>query len=589
MRKFILIFILFSLIQYVYAENIEDVFDDFLRDFLRFNPETATEMGLTVQMGYNIDNGALTPITSEAVLKEYDMLESYRERLNNIDIESLPDSQRISALIMEWYIDNTVDGRDFYNHAYTINYMLGFHMSYISLMSEYHTLGSRTDINDYLRRLNAYAGKIEDAMQRIKKQKESGILPHKMLIERHRKQIEEFTALPADSNILYTRIRDLNDISGVDKNDLNAYASKALSILSDSIYPAYDEYIDFLKSMEGQADYKAGVWKLPQGDKYYAQCLKHHTTTDMSADEIHQLGLDEVKRIQGEIIKKMQTLGFEGKDFMDITGQYWDDTWNNHPEFFFADEENSKQKVLNAYQSIIDSTYKRMESLFINIPDIYVHAKHIPEYKKSGAGAYYQPASIDESREGVFYVHPDWQPFKPGMATLTFHEAVPGHHFQFSVQNQSPYVRDYQHLFFFTGYAEGWALYAEKLGYESGWHRSAYDEIEYLYSELFRAARLVIDTGLHSKRWTRKEALDYMEATLGWKSEGEIDRYCIWPGQACAYKIGEITILQLRQKAMDALGDKFDLAAFHDEILKYGSVPLSLLETIVDDYIDNNI
>jgi uncharacterized protein (DUF885 family) len=226
-----------------------------------------------------------------------------------------------------------------------------------------------------------------------------------------------------------------------------------------------------------------------------------------------------------------------------------------------------------------------LPEMFSVIPQTPVQVKPVPEFKEATMGTYYQPPKLGESNPGVFYANLSYQHFKPGMQTLAYHEAIPGHHFQFAIAREAEDARLYQALFFFTGYAEGWALYAEKLAKEYGFYEDPHSIIGYLRSELFRAARLVLDTGIHSKKWTREKALQYMLENIGWSWPGEIDRYIIWPGQACAYKIGELKMLELRKKAQERLGDDFNIKEFHCIVLEHGSVPLEVLEGLVDDYI----
>jgi uncharacterized protein (DUF885 family) len=255
------------------------------------------------------------------------------------------------------------------------------------------------------------------------------------------------------------------------------------------------------------------------------------------------------------------------------------------PGLLYPDSEEGKLQTLAGYQALIDSMAGRLPEMFSVLPRARVKAERVPLFREATAGTYYQPAKLDGSSPGIFYANLGYRHFKPGMPCLTYHEAIPGHHLQIALEQESPDTRLFKAFFFFTGFGEGWALYAERLAKEFGFYRDARSRIGYLKSELFRATRLVVDTGLHFKRWTRDQAFEYMQENNGWCSYAEIDRYVTWPGQACAYKIGELRIVELREKARRALGAKFDLKDFHSEILKRGSMPLAMLEQIVDDYI----
>ncbi|MBE0434129.1 DUF885 domain-containing protein, partial [candidate division WOR-3 bacterium] len=251
----------------------------------------------------------------------------------------------------------------------------------------------------------------------------------------------------------------------------------------------------------------------------------------------------------------------------------------------FPNTEQGKAQTLRAYQAAIDTMERRLPELFSRIPRARVKVVQVPAFKESMIGTYYQPPKLDGSGIGIFYVNLSYQHSKAGIKALAYHEAIPGHHLQIALEQEAPDARFFKALFFFTGYVEGWALYAERLAGEYGFYRDTPSTIGYLRSELFRAARLVIDTGIHHRKWSRERAYHYLLDNVGWSSYSEIDRYITWPGQACAYKVGELKILKLRERARSALGDRFDIRKFHDIVLQNGSVPLALLEQTVDSYV----
>jgi uncharacterized protein (DUF885 family) len=308
----------------------------------------------------------------------------------------------------------------------------------------------------------------------------------------------------------------------------------------------------------------------------------------LTPDEVHALGHQEVRRIQTEIAELLPTIGIPDTGaFTTKLGAYAEYANNRTDEtFFYPLTEEGRQQTLKDYQAIVDSMYMKLPEMFAKIPEIPVRVKRVPEYKEKTAGTYYQPPSLRGESEGTFYANLSYQHNKAGMKALTYHEAIPGHHFQMALEQESPDSRLFKALFFFTGFVEGWALYAEKLAKEYGCYTDIHSKISALRSELFRAARLVVDTGIHAKKWTRDQALQYMFDNVGWGWYGEIDRYIAWPGQACAYKIGELKILELRKRAKTELGEKFDIKDFHEVVLKYGSVPLDVLEEIVNEYIE---
>jgi uncharacterized protein (DUF885 family) len=329
-----------------------------------------------------------------------------------------------------------------------------------------------------------------------------------------------------------------------------------------------------------------GVWRLPDGDAYYAYALRHHTTTDLTPEEVHQLGLKEVARIQSEMRKLFAGQGIaHNESFGEMQRAYWA-SLQNKPELGYPDTPESRKQVLADYLHIIEEAQKNIKDVFDVTPKTPIKVEAVPQYQQnSSPGAYYQPPALDGSRPGIFYVNLANLPSKTGMQTLAYHEGVPGHHFQLAVQRETQGIPTFQKALGFTAHLEGWALYTEKLARELGFYKDAYTKLGNLWSELFRASRLVLDTGIHYKRWTRDQAQSYANDNVGTRLVGEIDRYIAWPGQAASYKIGELKILELREKMKKALGDKFTLKAFHNLILLNGSMPLAVLEKIVEQHI----
>jgi uncharacterized protein (DUF885 family) len=328
---------------------------------------------------------------------------------------------------------------------------------------------------------------------------------------------------------------------------------------------------------------------LPDGDDFYALRLRTYTTTDYSAAEIHEIGLQEVERIGNRMKEIFIELGYEVNKPI---GEMMSDL-NENPEFLYEDTLDRKEIVIKDYNQMVKEAEQDVKPYFFNFPESPVEVRAVPEYsEKTAAGGYYQSPSLDGSRPGVFYanLYDIKQTPKFGMRTLTFHEAVPGHHFQIALNLENDELTLYRRLGYRTSaYTEGWALYAEQLGVEVGMTKNLYDELGVLQSEMFRANRLVVDTGLHYKKWTREKAMDYMKKVTGMSDTEvrvEIERYIVWPGQATSYKMGMIKILDLRDKAMKELGAKFDLRKFHSIVLDQGIVPLFILDDLIDEWIN---
>jgi uncharacterized protein (DUF885 family) len=252
-------------------------------------------------------------------------------------------------------------------------------------------------------------------------------------------------------------------------------------------------------------------------------------------------------------------------------------------KFGYAEGPDRDKQILADYRAIVDKTWQRLPELFAYVPKTKVAVEPVPAYKEGAGLTYYEPASFDGKRKATFYINMSGKLGKPGMASLTYHETIPGHHFQIATQQELTQNRPFKNLYFLSGFGEGWAMYVEDLAAEQGWFPDMYSRLAEINSQLFRAVRIVVDAGMHQQRWTREQALRYMEDNLGWKSEGEINRYSIWPGQACSYTMGKLRIMAMRESSRKALGSRFNLKDFHMSVLQNGSVPLDLLEELVNE------
>jgi uncharacterized protein (DUF885 family) len=355
------------------------------------------------------------------------------------------------------------------------------------------------------------------------------------------------------------------------------------------VYPAYREVTDYLNKLMPKGRDTDGVWALPNGDAYYAYLVRHHTTTNMTPEQVHNLGLQEVARVQGEMRKILDDLGYKGMGFREALNKVGEDSG-----VYQLNSQQAKDQVVAQFRTLIDNANRDIASQFDIKPKSAVEVRAVPPEKEccTAGGFYFQPA-LDGSRPGIFYVNLGRPTFlKYQMPTLAYHEGIPGHHFQLGVQTELTGVLTFQRSGVFppaTGYTEGWALYAEKLAYEAGFYKNdPYGNLGRLQAELFRSARLVVDTGIHWKHWNFQQANKYMDDTLGQAPgfyQGEVGRYISWPGQALAYKTGELKILEIRDKAKKELGSKFNIKEFHNVVLQNGTLPLATLETAVNAYI----
>ncbi len=368
------------------------------------------------------------------------------------------------------------------------------------------------------------------------------------------------------------------------------HAPLAVQLVTSDVYPAYGLFIDYFKQLDDKVSENHGVWALPDGDRLYKLAIEFFTTTDYSADYIHNMGLREVDRIQGEIMIILAAQGWDAESgFKSAIDRLAEDE-----RFYYADSDEGRQQILDDYQQIIDEISAQLDPWFEVKPSSGVEVKRVPEFKeKTAPGAYYNPPAMDGSRPGVFYanLYDIKATPKYGMRTLAYHEAVPGHHFQIAIQQELKDLPFFRRLIPFTAYSEGWALYSEYVAWEAGMQSDPFDNIGRLQAELFRAVRLVVDTGIHDKRWNREQAIEYMLENTGMAVSdvvSEIERYFVLPGQALAYKVGMNKIMELRTRAETALGENFDIREFHNVVLTNGALPLTILERLVDQYIAVN-
>ena len=456
-------------------------------------------------------------------------------------------------------------------------------------MTDTDPMKSLNDARNYIDRVEMFDEVLLENLSWLKAQKEQEIFLPKFVMDHVIGQLEELIGYEDSNNplmqIFIKKIDDMGIVAG-ERAELINELSRAIK---DNVKPGYQLILSFMIENYKYANQYHGVWSLPDGDDFYALRLRTYTTTDYSAAEVHEIGLQEVERIGNRMKEIFLELGYEVNKPI---GEMMSDL-NENPEFLYEDTPDRKEIVIKDYNQMVKEAEQDVKPYFFDFPESPVEVRAVPEYsEKTAAGGYYQSPSLDGSRPGVFYanLYDIKQTPKFGMRTLTFHEAVPGHHFQIALNLENDELTLYRRLGYRTSaYTEGWALYAEQLGVEVGMTKSLYDELGVLQSEMFRANRLVVDTGLHYKKWTREKAMEYMKKVTGMSDTEvrvEIERYIVWPGQATSYKMGMIKILDLRDKAMKELGAKFDLRKFHSIVLDQGIVPLFILDDLIDEWIN---
>jgi uncharacterized protein (DUF885 family) len=565
----------------------------YARTFVRFaitGPELLTMIGLLEKFGWRWHNAKLSDNSVANETKMFNRIKRDLAILRSYPRERQRKETLLSTDVMDWFLDNIASGEQFRFHNYPLNQMFGVQSQLPNFMMTMHPLVNRWEARNYIKRLSKFGVKFDQTMEGLRLREEKGVIPPKFVIQRVLEEMRTFAGQPAQENPLYTVFQEkLSKLEKISPSEREELLRATAETIEKTVYPAYQKLIAYFATLEQKAAADDGVWKLPDGDAFYAYCLRSNTTTDYTAEQIHDIGLQEVARIEAEMAAIFAAIGYgevaNPPQKLAELGQ--------ESRFLYANDDDGRAAALADYQRILDEVDVKMDAVFDLRPKAGLTVERIPEFReKTSAGAYYQPPDLGGGRPGVFFANLRDMAEVPqfGMKTLSYHEGVPGHHFQIAIAQTLKGLPFFRRLVPFTAYAEGWALYAEKLARELGCYEDdPYGELGYLASELFRAARLVVDTGIHHKRWTRERAIEYMQAHTANAYEttvSEIERYIVMPGQACAYKIGEIKMVALRRKAEAALGDQFDLRQFHNIILQNGSMPLAILEQVVADWLE---
>ncbi len=566
----------------------------YTRTFLHFalkGPELLTMLGILEKFGLHGHNAKLSDAsmanetkTFKWIKRDLAILRSYSRKRQSTGI-------LLSTDVMDWFLDDVTRAEKFRFHDYPLNQMFGVQSEMPNFMMTLHPLVSKIEGRNYVKRLNRFGVKFDQVLEGLKIREEKGVLPPRFVVRRVLDEMTAFVGGPANENPLYTVFKDkLTKLEKVSARDRGSLLAAAEAAITRTVYPAYQKFIAYFTELEKKATVDDGVWKFPDGGAYYAHCLRSNTTTEYTPEQVHEIGLKEVTRIESEMTVILEKLGY--KNVKSPAKQLHD--FGDEERFLFPNTDEGRLAGLAEYQRILDEMNAGLDPYFAVRPKAALKVERVPEFReKTSAGAYYMPGSLTGTRPGVFYANMrDMKEVRKfGMKTLAYHEGIPGHHFQIAIAQELKGVPFFRRMVPFTAYAEGWALYAEKLAREIGSYKDdPYGELGCLDAELFRAVRLVVDTGIHHKKWTREQAIEYMEGHTASAHESvvsEIERYIVMPGQACAYKIGEIKMVELRDKAKNALGDKFDLRKFHDVALKNGSMPLNILERVVDEYIQS--
>jgi uncharacterized protein (DUF885 family) len=563
----------------------------YARVFLRFaldSPELLTRLRILEPLGLRSHNARLDDASIAHDDALFARLKDDHATLQRYDAGGYAGQDRISYDVFEYYVGTQVRGEPWRFHNHPVNPLFGVQSELPKLMTEEQQINDATDAAHYIARLGLFPRQMSQVIEGIRLRESRGIVPPKFAVEKVLDQISGFVAPGPKGNTLTVSFREKLDripAESIDAATRSALLAQVEQAVGASVLPAYNALAAYFETLRVKALRNDGVWALPDGDRYYQYAVESNTTTTMSADRIHEIGLAEVARIAAAMDRILADAGYRDGTLGERV-----QALARSPAQRYPDTDEGRAQILRDYQSIIDEIAAGLDAHFGTKPAAKVVVKRVPAFaEKTAPGAYYNSPPLDDSKPGVFYVNlgdvAAIARFR--MRTLAYHEAVPGHHLQGAIAQEQKGLPIFRRVVPFTAYAEGWALYAEQLAWEMGYEKDPLDNLGRLNDEMFRAVRLVVDTGLHRKRWTREQAIDYMTANTGLAESAvviEVERYLVLPGQALAYKVGMMKILELRERARTALGSKFDLREFHDEVLRNGAMPLAVLERVIDAY-----
>ena len=562
---------------------------------LTSSPEYMTYLGIFDDLDW------LTGHSGKISISDYDdIAEDLNSEKRKLDIltryndKALSPLQQTTKQIAIFDTKNNIQElEDFPLHYYPLNQIGGAHLNAIEFLSDMHQIDSYIDAKNYIKRASLFDESFEGLLTILEKQAEENIYAPDFVYVHVINQLDELMNYSLINHPLYSQF--LNKISKTDisKENQIALAKELEEVINNHVTRGFGLLKDFMVKTQKYANTNDGIWSLPNGDEYYQLQIRSYTTTDYTANEIHEMGINEVKRISNRMSEILKNLGYDTES--KSVGQIMNDL-NEDPKFLYADTPDRKDIVVADYTAMVKEAQEVMVDYFVTMPKADVIVKAVPEYsEQTAAGGYYQSPALDGSRPGVFYanLYDIKQTPTYSMRTLAYHEATPGHHHQIAHSLENESLTLYRKFGYRTSaFSEGWALYSEQLALEAGLASNKYDELGILQSELFRAVRLVVDTGMHHKKWSREKAMDYMKSKTGMSDTEvrvEIERYLVWPGQALSYKVGMIKMLELRNKAMSDLGSKFDIKKFHSAVLDHGIPPLFIVEQKIDEMIEESL
>ncbi|NKJ44697.1 DUF885 family protein [Novosphingobium sp. SG720] len=564
--------------------RLNTLFDAMLAEQLAHSPEMATGLG--------VDNGARAGAKARLDDRSLHAWEEAKARtardlaaLRKIDAAKLTGNNRWNhaSILYSTQLNDTMN-RTFatVGSPYVVTQLTGCYQQIPDFLDSQHTIANAADADAYLSRLDAFATAIDQDSQSVRHDSAAGVVPPDFILAKALTQLKALRDVPAAQSNLVSSITRRT----AEQHIAGPWDARAQAIVAKRVQPALDRQIALLESLLPKAVHTAGVARLPKGEELYRLSLQSYTTSDMAPEEIHRTGLELIAQQSAQVDAILKSQGYtQGTVGQRLRGLYDD------PKFRYPNTDAGKDKLLADLNRQVEAMEARLPQYFGTLPKTALNIRRVPKAIEAGApGGYYQNGSLDGTRPGAYYINlrdtaevPSWT-----LPTLTYHEGVPGHHLQLSLAQEAglPTLRKIQ---FFSGYGEGWALYAEQLAVEMGvYENDPLGHVGQLHDSIFRAVRLVVDSGMHAKGWSREQAVKFYTDTIGdpeTMAITEVERYCVWPGQACSYMLGKLDWLRLRDRARTALGDRFDIRKFHDAGLLPGAMPLPVLDQCIDAYI----
>ena len=571
----------------VESKRANEFLDKIFDEFVAAHPQIESSLGIKTH--YDLWND----ISDDAAKRDLETAQkNLAELKRRFPPEKLDDQTKLSCQLFEFNTARDAEAYQFRLDNYPVNQMYGVHSETPTFLINIHKIDNEKDAQAYVARLNGVTKLFDQLLVNLKAREEHDIIPPKfvfpLVLQACNNVIkgQPFDESGPNSPLLDDFTKKVGALKNVEQAERDRLVADARKALVSSVKPAYLKLIAALQALETKATDDAGVWKFSDGAAFYASALRRTTTTTLTADQIHEMGLKEVERIHGEMRKIMEKVGFKG----DLAAFF--KFMREDQQFYLPQTEEGQQKYLTQATKIIDEMKKRLDELFITKPKADIVVKAVEKFRESSAGkAFYNQPAPDGSRPGMFYVNLAEMKDNPTyeLESLAHHEGIPGHHMQIAIAQELKGLPKFRRFGSrFTAYTEGWGLYSELTPKEIGMYQDPYSDFGRLSLELWRASRLVVDPGIHHKRWTRQKAIDFLkENTPNAETDctDSVNRYIVLPSQATAYKVGMIKILELREKAKKQLGTKFDLRQFHEVILTNGPVPLDILEELVNAWI----